>query len=382
MRVLHLTSSYPSEADPQAAVFLRDHVRASALVDEVAVVALVVAPARGAFQRRLVVHSLDEGVPTTRVQIPRIPLVRLLVLVAVAAPVALAVLRRSRPDVLHVHAALPAGPLALLLARAGGGVPLVVSEYMNPFSAYLRSPLRRRLVLGLYRRARRVLVASAFSRAQLEAAGIHGPFLVAPNVVDCDLFAPLPMAAAGPPPTPEQGPAGSPVRLLYVGRLSPEKGPLELLEAIALLPPGTVTLDVAGDGPLAAAVADRVAGLPRGTVTLHGRLERLGVAQLMREADLLVVPSITDNQPCAVLEARASGLAVVATRVGGIPEILPADAGVLVEPGDAAALAAGIVQLAAAGGRDPESIAGSVRAGHAPAAVGRFLHAVYMEAGR
>ena len=174
-------------------------------------------------------------------------------------------------------------------------------------------------------------------------------------------------------------PAVAPVRALYVGRLSAEKGPLELLDALALIQPGTVTLDLVGDGPLAGACVERASALPPGTVRLHGRVDREGVARLMQEADLLVVPSLTDNQPCVVLEARASGLAVVATRVGGIPEIVPNGAGLLVEPGDAAALARGIVRVASEGRRDGKAIAESVRAHHAPAAVGAFLHTVYEE---
>ena len=75
------------------------------------------------------------------------------------------------------------------------------------------------------------------------------------------------------------------------------------------------------------------------------------VARRLRDADLYVHPSRADTFPSGVLEALASGTPVVASRVGGIPEQVTEETGVLVEPGDPAALAAGIESLLADAGR-------------------------------
>lgn len=370
MRVLILSSSYPSPADPVAARFVRDHVHAAALRDEVVVVALVPVPLASLGGRfRLVERETDRGVPTVRVYLPSVPVLRELVLALVGLPVALAVACRRRPDVLHVVAALPAAPLALVLGPLLR-VPTVVSEYMNPFAAYMRGPVRRGLVRALYRRARVVLVASRFSQRQLEEWGIAGPFEVLANVVDVAAF-----RAA------DERAVHRPAQALYVGRLSAEKGVPLLLQALTRLSPGTVSLAVAGDGPERAAYERLARELELDGVVFHGLQSHEGVAALMREADFLVLPSLTENQPCVVLEAQACGLPVLATATGGVPEIVPPASGVLVRPGDVDALAAGFAELL---GRlaelRPRGIAEAVAAGHSPAAVGAALGAVYREA--
>lgn len=133
-----------------------------------------------------------------------------------------------------------------------------------------------------------------------------------------------------------------PLRLVTVGRLSPEKGHRVLLEALARLDRAghrAFTLDIIGPGPerdalLALArehgVADRVtlAGLVPWGPALFERLDA---------ADLFVLPSLTEGLPRAMLEAMSRGLPAVATRVGGVPDVLEEDA--LVAPGDPGALA-------------------------------------------
>jgi glycosyltransferase involved in cell wall biosynthesis len=98
-----------------------------------------------------------------------------------------------------------------------------------------------------------------------------------------------------------------------------------------------------GEGPLEGALRARAAGLP---VRFHGAQPPARVAELMREADVFVLPSRFENLPVVLLEAMACGLPVVATRVGGVPEIVDSSAGVLVPPGDVAALGSAISDVA------------------------------------
>lgn len=132
-------------------------------------------------------------------------------------------------------------------------------------------------------------------------------------------------------------PAGTGERnfALYVGRLSQEKGIITLLEAAKLAP--NVPLAVAGDGPLASRVAE--AG---GTVRYLGRLERSEVSVVLRNAAFAILPSEWyDNLPYSALETLAAGRPVIATHMGGLPEIVRHGSnGVLVTPKDPAALAA------------------------------------------
>ncbi len=137
-----------------------------------------------------------------------------------------------------------------------------------------------------------------------------------------------------------------PVRLLFLGRIGARKGVPELVRALSapLMAARTWRAKIAGDGdgtPLATSLAR--AGLA-GRVDTPGWLDATRTARALAGADILVLPSHHEVMPMAILEAMAHGLAIVATPVGSIPEILrDGENARLVPPGDhlALALAAG-----------------------------------------
>ncbi|ULH17591.1 glycosyltransferase (plasmid) [Deinococcus sp. KNUC1210] len=124
---------------------------------------------------------------------------------------------------------------------------------------------------------------------------------------------------------------------LFVGRLTPEKGILTLLDAWRTLG-ATVPLTIAGDGPLAQEVERRAGELPG--VTYLGRQPRDHIQELMREARLLVFPSEWyEGFPMTLIEAFAAGLPVVASRLGSMASIIEHGvSGRHFQPGDAADL--------------------------------------------
>ncbi|KAB7622854.1 glycosyltransferase [Alkalilimnicola sp. S0819] len=134
-------------------------------------------------------------------------------------------------------------------------------------------------------------------------------------------------------------PARGPL-LLAAGRLSPEKGHRHLLAAMPAILKAhpSAQLLIAGDGPLREELLSGVGGALRAHVHLPGFCRE--VHGLFRAADLLVLPSLSEGMPNVLLEAMALELPVVATRVGGVPELLQnGRLGVLVEPASPAALA-------------------------------------------
>jgi glycosyltransferase involved in cell wall biosynthesis len=153
-----------------------------------------------------------------------------------------------------------------------------------------------------------------------------------PNVVDTETFRP-----------PEQPRSrNGPARLLNVATLSEKKGHRHLLEALAMLE-GDERLDIVGEGELHDELRRLVAELGlEARVRLLGPRPKREVAQLMRAADLFVLPSLHENLPVVLIEAQASGLPSVATRVGGVPELAGDGVCELVEPGDPRALAEAI----------------------------------------
>lgn len=168
-----------------------------------------------------------------------------------------------------------------------------------------------------------------------------------PNGVDLERFSPAP--APGPEAAPDGAP--SPLRLLFCGRLAPGKGLETLVPALAALggAPGSWTLTVAGDGPRRAWLhaALEAAGLA-GRARLLGFVPREAMPGVYRQADVLVHPSHFEGQSNVVLEAMASGLAVVASDIAGCAELVrPGQSGALVPPGDAGALAGALAGLLA-----------------------------------
>lgn len=161
--------------------------------------------------------------------------------------------------------------------------------------------------------------------------------------------------------------AGAPgaLNLIFVGRLAGHKGEGVLIDALATLGddhPG-LTLTLVGDGPGRAAAEARVAALKLGArIRFTGCLSQDGVAAELARADALVLPSFAERVPIVLMEAIASSLPVISTRIAGIPELV--EDGVsdfLTPPGAAESLARAIAVLAA----DPElrsRMGGAVRA--------------------
>lgn len=180
------------------------------------------------------------------------------------------------------------------------------------------------LARALYRRADRVFAVSGKTSEQLVAGGVPRDKLkTVPN----------PVSLAPAEGSEENDP--SPGSLLFVGRLSEEKGLDVLLRALASpRVPKDLTLDVAGDGPC----AERWQSLGQ-TLGLETRVRWLGmrddVPDLLANAGALVLPSLREGLPLAVLEAASCGVPVVASRVGGVPEaVWEGENAVLVEPGN------------------------------------------------
>jgi glycosyltransferase involved in cell wall biosynthesis len=139
--------------------------------------------------------------------------------------------------------------------------------------------------------------------------------------------------------------AGEPPLLLSVGRLKAPKDFATLAQALARLDPGSVRVAIAGDGPDRAALEPL---LPPGAILG----ERADIPQLLASADLFVLSSRSEGLPVAVIEAMAAGLPVIASRVGGVAELVEDGvSGLLVPPGDPEALAAAIRHVVA----DPEA---------------------------
>ncbi len=376
-KVLFITAWYPTPAQPVWGVFVREHAKAVQLYDDVAVLhCLLPDPAlpQPTWTEREIDPALTEGIPTYRAWYRAEPVSKTAYfrfLQSVRRAYQVIISEGFRPDVLHAHI-YEAGVAAVLLGKRHR-LPVVITEQ---FSAFPRRLLSRHKVLKArwaFGQADRVLPVSAALQTSIEQYGIHARFRRVPNVVDAGLFTP--------PSTP--CPPHDPIRLLFVGSLIPLKGVGFLLDALAQVQRQRQDwcLDLVGDGQDRAAFERQAADLGLAPqVTFHGWKTKTEVAGFMRQADLFVLPSLWDNMPCVIVEAMASGLPIVASDIGGIPEMVDAPViGALAPPGDAGALAAVLLARLATLDQTDRRLIASKAERFSMAVVGRSLHDIYEE---
>jgi glycosyltransferase involved in cell wall biosynthesis len=240
--------------------------------------------------------------------------------------------RRRRPDVVFAHFLFPAGA-AGAAAAAAARAPLVVMAHGTDVENARRSRMLAAATRAVTTRAAALIVNSRWLADRL------GPVCAPVHVIDCgvdvEAFAPRPAEPArarlgwG-----DRGPA-----FLAVGSLVERKGVVELADAFGRL--GRGSLAFVGDGPLRDRLADRPG------VRLAGRVEHACVPEWIAACDVLCQPSRMEPFGQAALEAMAMERPVVATTIGGPPEFVVPEAGVLVAPGDIETLTAALARAAA-----------------------------------
>ncbi len=244
------------------------------------------------------------------------------------------------PDAVIAHMLLPAGwVVAHECTRAG--VPFELYGHGTDVDLLLGlpGPLRRRFAAAAGN-ATAIRFPSAEKRARFAAVfGDVAPLVVEPMVhcVPDDVHAPA--RSAGPP------------TVLFLGRLIPQKGVAELLDAAANIRPGP-RIEIAGDGPHRARLERRARRLGV-DARFHGFVQAAAKHRLLGSADVVCVPSrasggLSEGAPLVVREAFAYGLPVVATTIGGIPELARPDRTlILVPPDDPQALAGALARVLA-----------------------------------
>jgi glycosyltransferase involved in cell wall biosynthesis len=243
----------------------------------------------------------------------------------------------SRATVIHVHSAKAGflGRVAAALRRRTDSC--VFTPHAWSFWAFdgVEGALYRRLERAAARWCHSIIAVSEHERAAGLAAGVGRPeqYSVIYNGVDLERFA-----------RPREPVAG---RILFVGRLSQQKRPdvaLRILAAVRRSFPGA-ELHVVGGGPDEAEVRRLAEELGLGDgLRLLGR--RDDIPELLARADCVLLTSDYEGCPLTVLEAMAASVPVVATRVGGVPELVAdGETGLLADAGDVARLAASVERI-------------------------------------
>ena len=373
LKILHIAGWYPSKKNPVAGVFVREHVKATALYNDVVVLySEGVEPGiHGWYQ---IEDNIEEGIRVLRLRYRKSPIPKttyFIYLWVMFRAFRKLVKEGFRPDVIHAHV-YSAGVPAVLIGKLYG-LPVIITEHSTGFPRGLVQGIERLKAKFAFEQADIVCPVSENLRRHIESYGIRARFQVVPNVVDTSLFY----------PAEDKGHAreDNKKRLLLVALLHPKKGVPYLLGALARLKEkrNDFVLDIVGDGPNRAEYEElsRKLGL-QDIVRFHGLKSKQEVAEFMRACDIFVLPSLFETFGVVLIEALACGKPVIATDIGGPNEIVTPQVGKLVPPGNSEALAEAIdYMLDHYQNYDSNEVANYVRARYSPEAIGELLGQFY-----
>jgi teichuronic acid biosynthesis glycosyltransferase TuaC len=239
--------------------------------------------------------------------------------------------KERRPQALLAFWAYPDGFATVLLSRVFK-LPVFVVAMGCDVNDLNRHLGKRRMVTWTFQHCDGAMAVSRALGSSIIALGVDpAKVRVVPNGLDDAFLAqPINEPDADAIPRTEK-------TVLYCGWLSPEKDPLYLLEAARVLfaDRPDVRLKFVGDGVLRPRIEELAAAWNiADRVTLVGEVRHDQIAEHMRQADVLCLPSLREGYPNVLLEALACGLPIVATNVGGVPEIVTdGSRGILVPSG-------------------------------------------------
>lgn len=254
-------------------------------------------------------------------------------------PVGLCHILSWRPDVIHVHFAVPSGPSAWLLSRltdipfvltahlgdVPGGVPEKTDKWFRWISPFTPP---------IWRDAAQVVAVSEFTR---QLAQNHYPvdISVIPNGVDLSCLDPGEIQVNSPP------------RIIFAGRFMPQKNPIQLVRTLGTLKHLEWNCVMLGDGPLQSEIVRAVQDFDlKGRFEFPGWVSPQEVVEWLSRSDLLFMPSLTEGLPVVGVQSLAMGLSIVASRIGGFIDLVDNGVnGYLIDPKNTEGYAQALTEL-------------------------------------
>lgn len=329
LRVLFLPAWYPTEENPVAGIFIKEHAKAVSLYNDVIVLYSEETGEGVKGLSETISDKIEGGIRTIRIKHKKSPLPKtsfFIYIWSIFAAFKKLLKEGWAPDIIHAHV-YSAGVPAVILGSLYN-IPGVITEHYTNFATLSLTSMERRKAIFAMRKARIILpVSDDLRKAIQDHYGVKNSFYVIPNVVNTEIFYPLLSEV-----TSENH---SKKRMLLVAILTPRKGVSYLLEALSQIKNKRQDfyLDIVGDGPNRQEyekMAKRM-GL-NGMVKFHGRLPEID--SFMKRCDFFVLPSLYENFGVVYIEAMACGKPVIATNAGGAKEIINEEVGLLVPPKD------------------------------------------------
>jgi glycosyltransferase involved in cell wall biosynthesis len=236
--------------------------------------------------------------------------------------------KNELPDLVHVQVAMKAGLVALYL-KWKYKIPYVLTEHWSGYYKQAKDSLFRKSFLDKYltrrilKNADRLLPVSEALGKQISHYWAQVPFQKIPNVVNTRLFYPA------------ENKIPHPFRFIHISNLLYPKNPEGIIITFIHLLRSGYDAELILVGPLNPSVNNLLNDeiMSTGKIRITGEVSYEQVGRELRDADALVIFSLYENMPCVMLEALCTGIPVIAPRVGGIPEVIHSENGILVEAG-------------------------------------------------
>ena len=226
-------------------------------------------------------------------------------------------IRRWKPDLIHVHFAVPSGVTALALSKLCR-VPYVLTAHLGDVPGGVPEKTGRwfRWIYPftpvIWKSARQVVAVSDFTRS---IALQHYPVAiqVIPNGVNLEELDPGEIKVNDPP------------QIVFAGRFVPQKNPLQVVRSLAVIKDIPWKCTMLGEGPMSGQVVEEVNRLQLGErITLPGWVTPEEVQASFKCSDILFMPSLSEGMPVVGLNALSMGLAILASRIGGWADLIAA----------------------------------------------------------
>ncbi len=371
VRILFIPEWYPSKdgSNQVTGTFCREHVRAAALYDDVAVLAYTSRSQRWPTLTWECVN--DRGVHTFYATYGHSPIPKTtfpFFYIHLWRAIRRAIQELGRPDVIHTQDSYA---YYVMKAAQSFRVPVVISQHWSGFMRRQVNTTAVKRFRWVFAHAARVLPVNLKAAEDYAYYGLEAPITWLPNALDTKVFYP-PLKPAREP------------WLLHVSGLTSEKRFPDIVRAFAQVRAKhpEAELHVVGNGSNSTglvAMANRE--LPLGSIRFYGRLSKPELAGLMRRACGLVFPSEAETFGCVLMEAMACGCSVLTTHMGGIPAVVRVGEGLFVEVGNIEQIKEGMIRLLdCSHGLDMARISCETRERFSYESVGRILHEEHLRA--
>lgn len=249
----------------------------------------------------------------------------------IAASIAgMRLVRTWQPDLIHVHFAVPTGPVAWILSKRTG-IPYVLTTHLGdiPGGAPDKTSGWFRWVYPftspIWKSAAQVVAVSKFSR-QLALDHYPVAIQVIQNGVDTEKLSPGKIRVNKPP------------QIIFAGRFMPQKNPLQLVRVLAQVQDTAWNCIMLGDGPLRQDIQKEIINLGlQKRFSLPGWVKPEEVIDAFSRSDILFMPSLSEGLPMVGVQALSMGLAIVASDIGGFIDLVAqGENGYLIDPNDVA----------------------------------------------